>query len=227
MKKRMIVFLLSGLLILLSAASLSCLAAEEEAPSLTLHCTVGDNGSERPIAGDTFAAVKVADCTVLQAQPTPILTYAAVGRFAAYDCDWTHLSASEMRDKAEALSAVVGAEDCVDTQTTDAEGTARFTLADAGMYLIVRTKASDTDITFEPLLISVPQPDQEGLLYAVTASPKFGDKHITPVTPHDGDSLPQTGQIFWPIVLFAAAGVPMIAAGVLLIRSGKKHEEDQ
>ena len=229
MKKRIISFLLSGLLILLTASSLSLFAfADDAVYRLTLNCSVKENGTDRAVAGDEFAVVKIADCVVTDTETTAILSYATDERFADFDCDWAELSSAEMRKKADELCAAVSEGDRADIQTTDSKGKASFELSEPGLYLVVRTKAGDTGITYQPFLISVPQKADGELIYEVSASPKFGNEHITPVAPRDGGSrLPQTGQMFWPIIIFAIPGAALTAAGIYLVRGGKKHEEAQ
>ena len=43
----------------------------------------------------------------------------------------------------------------------------------------------------------------------------------------DKPSLPQTGQLWWPVPVLFVVGVVLILLGVLRRRSGKKHEDDE
>lgn len=227
MKKRIVMFLLSGLLLLLTASSL-CLstAADDAVGSLTLDCTVAEGQTRTAVAGDTFALVKVADGMVNEFDNTYDLSYSVTERFADYDCNWNALSASQLHEKAKAIAGNVNAQDYVDIKTTDSRGKAVFELAEAGLYLVVRTATQNADITFDAYLISVPQYSNGEINYDVVSSPKFGVGHIKEeITPDNGGRLPQTGQLHLPVIILAAAGVGMITVGIRLMRSGKKHEE--
>ena len=68
---------------------------------------------------------------------------------------------------------------------------------------------------------SIPLADSTGWIYDVDASPKVGA--TVPSTP-DTPSLPQTGQLNWPVPVLACSGILLFAAGWCLNRKGKKEQ---
>ncbi len=131
----------------------------------------------------------------------------------------------QLREKAMAIyEAVEKSKDYLASQTTDAKGTLVFDKLEAGMYLVVRTRAVNSSYRFEPYLISVPQVTAGQLTYAVVSEPKFSaDKPVTPEKP-EGGKLPQTGQLIWPIFLLGGLGALLIPIGLIRMRAEKKHE---
>ncbi len=85
-----------------------------------------------------------------------------------------------------------------------------FSDLSAGLYLIGHAEKQEGEQGFLPFLIPLPFYSQtDGMyLYTVTAAPKIGlpvSPPPPPVTPPD--RLPQTGQLIWPIPVFAVIGV--------------------
>ena len=102
------------------------------------------------------------------------------------------------------------------------DGKAEFSGLRSGLYLIVMPKADKTGASITPFLISVP--DKAGN-YAITAKPKPEIKAPTQtVTPTPTPKvpgkpkLPQTGQLWWPVVLMAGAGFILVLGGMWLRR---------
>ena len=56
-----------------------------------------------------------------------------------------------------------------------------------------------------------------------STTPRITPKITTPpTTPHYGDKLPQTGQLWWPIWLLAGVGILLITGGIVMKKRGKK-----
>ena len=102
------------------------------------------------------------------------------------------------------------------------DGKAEFSGLRSGLYLIVMPKADKTGASITPFLISVPDKDGN---YAITAKPKPEIKAPTQtVTPTPTPKvpgkpkLPQTGQLWWPVLLMAGAGIILVCGGMWLRR---------
>lgn len=107
-----------------------------------------------------------------------------------------------------------------------------------GLYLVTQTEAADGYETIVPFLVSVPMNEDGIYVYDVNATPKLSTLMETepaptvpatetepmptvPVTPPK-PTLPQTGQLNWPVPVLAALGLCLFLAGWVL-RYGKKE----
>lgn len=123
------------------------------------------------------------------------------------------------------------------TLSIGTSGTVSFGGLELGLYLIVQTTDSDNYETINPFVVTVPM-DVDGVwTYNVDASPKVGA--VTPIeeepeptpspeptTPTSTTStLPQTGQLNWPIPVLAVSGLLLFMLGWYLNRTGRKREE--
>ena len=230
MKNKKVFYLILGLLIsLLALCGSFSVSAQEESSSLTLHSLININNTEKAIVGDEFAIIKIADCTVSEEDHNKILNYQTLKRFKSFDCNWADLSSSEVKKKTENLVKNVNKQDYLDIQKTDKNGTAQFILNNTGLYLVIRIKATDSNIAFEPFLVSVPQIIDGKISYQIISSPKFEmpqPNPVTPITLDNGGHLPQTGQMNLPVIIFASLGMLMIIAGLCLIMREKKYEKN-
>lgn len=103
------------------------------------------------------------------------------------------------------------------------DGTAVFSDLEPGLYLIVQSEASDGYEACVPFLVSVPMNENGIYVYEVDASPKIAmeketeTKPETPSAPSRPGSqrptLPQTGQLNWPVPVMAFLGVLMFFVG--------------
>lgn len=114
------------------------------------------------------------------------------------------------------------------TQTQSVKsGKATFSGLETGLYLIVQNKAAKGYTKVSPFLVSVPYMKDGVYEYHVTAAIKSEverepDATVPPAKPSD-PTLPQTGQMNWPIPLMATAGLALFVIGWLLC-FGKKKE---
>ena len=105
-------------------------------------------------------------------------------------------------------------------------GKAVFSDLELGLYLITQTENSSGYEPLKPFLASVPMNEDGRYVYEIHAEGKFQliqtPKPTTPDKPKD-PTLPQTGQLNWPVPLLAILGLCLFAAGWAL-RFGQKKE---
>ena len=127
-----------------------------------------------------------------------------------------------LSDKAQKTTAAVGS-----------DGKAVFSDLTPGLYLLKQTKAADGYEKVSSFLVSVPQKDGESWIYDVDASPKMETLSEKPETSKKTSktptgktaaTLPQTGQLNWPIPILAIAGLSLLLIGRELSREKKTHE---
>lgn len=109
-----------------------------------------------------------------------------------------------------------------------ANGTARFEGLTLGLWLVVQTVPAAGYEAATPFLVSVPVYDKATgeYIYEVDASPKVSIEK-TPTTPPPGPpSIPQTGQLNWPVPVLVIGGLVLIVAG-LLLRRGRKDKREE
>ncbi len=124
----------------------------------------------------------------------------------------------------------------------DAEGIVTFDGLTAGLYLIIQTEASEGYYSIDPFVVTLPMDVNGTWEYDVDASPKtqiypeesgssqnleenpdeiIPDEVIVPDEQTDiteASTLPQTGQLYWPIPVLAVCGAALVGAGLLLRR---------
>lgn len=159
------------------------------------------------------------------------LQYQTLPAYSFADCDWTQCSASQLREKALQLAPnAQKRKDFAATQQTDANGTVIFRDLTPGLYLVIRTKpaSENTAYTSDPFLVSIPTVVNGTSAYQVVAEPKFSwdSKPSKPAVPSlkPDSSLPQTGQLNWPIPILIAMGLSLILLGGWLQRKSD-HEK--
>ena len=120
-------------------------------------------------------------------------------------------------------------------------GKASFEDLTAGLYFVRQTQASDKGTKITSFLASIP--DKEGNLNVV-AEPKpeapraaetketetetGSETETEPETKEEKSrkKLPQTGQLWWPVPVFAAAGLAFLAAGAIRRRSSSDDGQE-
>lgn len=122
-----------------------------------------------------------------------------------------------------------------EVKAADSNGNTVFSNLPLGLYLVMQDEPADGYESIRPFLISVPMKDGDSLIYDVDASPKgvTADKKTeTPGgnTPGNepggntpgkrpggktvtGSKLPQTGQLWWPVLILAVFGVTFFRIG--------------
>ena len=107
----------------------------------------------------------------------------------------------------------------------DSGGTVSFSDLKVGLYLVMQAGRGTGDSKFEiaPFLVSIPYHNPDGTWnYDVSAQskpititwypPESPDKPVKP------RKLPQTGQLWWPVMALGAAGMAFILAGAAMKR---------
>ena len=105
---------------------------------------------------------------------------------------------------------------------TDAQGKVSFGGLEVGLYLVKQDAqgTGDNKMTITPFLITIPQKNTDGsLAYDVDAQAKpigVAKEQVppppTPPTPH---RIPQTGQLWWPVMLLAGLGALVLCFGMI------------
>lgn len=143
---------------------------------------------------------------------------------------------------AETLADYVSSEGVSGTTLSiGSSGTVSFGGLELGLYLVVQTTESDNYETISPFVVTVPLEEDGVWVYDVDASPKVGA--VTPVEPEEDEgnesctsttttttttvtkTLPQTGQLNWPIPVLAICGAVLFLVGWCLTRSDRKRSE--
>ena len=213
----------SVFLLILCVSTMFCLptAAAALQGSLELRCSIERENHTVLLAGDEYALCMVATLEESQGE----LQYQTLPAYSFADCDWTQCSASQLREKALQLAPnAQKRKDFAATQQTDANGTVIFRDLTPGLYLVIRTKpaSENTAYTSDPFLVSIPTVVNGTSAYQVVAEPKFSwdSKPSKPAVPSlkPDSSLPQTGQLNWPIPILIAMGLSLILLGGWLQR---------
>lgn len=125
-------------------------------------------------------------------------------------------------------------------KSQSASKTTTFSDLSVGLYYVRMTGVQSGYDTISPFLVSIPTAGSDGsLIYNVTANSKAGraqkesggtsgSTSTTSTKTPSGSSgssptetLPQTGQLWWPVFVLIAAGAVLVLAGVVRRRSGK------
>ena len=243
-QRKICLCLLSGLLFfMMGVFSLFSVYAEDNRYSLTLHCETDDGKQTTVIANDEFALVRIADVIIDNIENPYNFYYVTFEKYKDDISEWEKISSSQMRDTAKKLSQKVQSEDYLAIQTTDSKGYAVFPDLQQGVYLVIRTKTANTDYTFEPFIVAVPEIVEGTLIENVVSTPKFewqktdiptepptvadtpATTPTTVITVNNDDYLPQTGQMILPVFIFLALGIICVTAGTILYVTGKNDEK--
>ena len=150
--------------------------------------------------------------------------FAPDGDFAGWGEAFTDVQSAEL---AAELAEYAAAHDCAGlTQTVGADGTVTFEALETGLYLVVQEEAAKGYAKANPFLISVPNLENGTYVYEVDASPKVsGIQEIPeePTKPKD-PTLPQTGQLNWPVPVLVIGGLVLFLVGWAL-RFGRRREQ--
>ena len=213
-------------------ASLSASASENEVPDLDRDGSISinfmDPETKKPISGDNrIALYKVASVKTDNGYSFVYEDgFASEGEAPVTDEDFTADLAATLAQIAEKNSLTPDSPE----QKIDANGNVTFTWLKAGLYLAVQSYKGkgDTEFTISPFLITIPNKAEDGsLIYDVDASPKVElKKHTTPpptppTPPRPPKRIPQTGQMWWPVLALSLAGVMLVGLGMIRKRSNR------
>ena len=119
-----------------------------------------------------------------------------------------------------------------DSQELDSNGNVTFSDLETGLYLIVHTKKTEITLsdktkvvyTINPFLVSIPQKKDGKLVYDVTSKPKVSpEKKVTPPKKTPPPRLPQTGQLWWPVMALGVAGAVFVTFGLVRKMKSRKR----
>ena len=159
-------------------------------------------------------------------------SFVPTGDFTDWGEAFENIQAPEL---AEELKAYAMSKHLIGQQKTIAEGgQVIFDDLDLGLYLLVQYQAAPGYSEASPFLVSVPRMENGEYQYDVNASPKVEltpepTEPSEPTTPptEPEPSLPQTGQLNWPIPILATAGLVLFAAGWVLYSMEKKDSYEK
>ena len=240
MKKlqKIIPFLLT--VCLLCSMSVTALAAGE-LPDLTkkgsITVTVRDTENQNPVSGGSLTIYQVASVQVDDWN----FSFAYTDAFS--DCGLA-LDDIQSEELAAELAEYAADQSLSGTNVSvDSNGKASISNLKLGLYLVTQDSPAKGYASLNPFLVSIPLQDGDSLVYNVDASPKAGTvvtvDEPDPTSPGDTSApasntsaaspsklaartLPQTGQLWWPVPFLAIAGMLFVALGWLR----RKHAEN-
>ena len=214
------------LVVVLLLCSIDFTVFAKEVPDLSaegsIHVTMQYGGSA--VSGGSFTLYKAGMVQEDDSNYCFVLT----GDFAECGISLEDIDSAE---RAEELAEYADAYKFVGTEKqVDNGGKVSFTGLEPGLYLLVQHQAASGYQAVTPFLVSVPVMEDGVYVYDVDASPKVElvkvpdtNEPPEPVKP-SGPTLPQTGQLNWPIPLLAVMGLALFSIGWLL-RFGKEKRQ--
>ena len=213
-----------SLIKLLCAVLLICLlpvsALAREVPDLdetgSIHVVLRDTETKEEVPGGTLTLYRVGEAV----EDDGDYFFRAAGDFA--DCGLA-LDDVGSEDLAKAL-ADYAKDHAKGTTLPVPQGGAKFAELSTGLYLIVQEEAAQGYEKANPFLVTVPMQEDGVYKYDVDASPKTSVKKApaTTTTPPKDSTLPQTGQLNWPVPVLTIAGLLLFAAGWALCFGKRK-----
>lgn len=177
--------------------------------------TVSFRTEKTPVSDVEFKLYRVADVS-------ETVDFHLTEEFAGSDANLQGLDAAGWRAATEKLSAYAESKDIVPLteKKTDTDGKVTFAGLETGLYLVIGESYSTTDEVYTPsaFLISLPNLNaNDEWEYDADAIVKYT---VTPA------KLPQTGQVWWPVVL-VIPGIVLIALGAKTMLKKDKNNENQ
>lgn len=173
----------------------------------------------KPVTGGALAAYRVAQIVETDGN----LEFEALDPYEVPDLRQENLSTPELAASFAGQISGAGI-----APTSSENGLTRFEDLELGLYLIVQAEAAPGFEPLKPFLISVPMNEDGNYVYDVTAKGKFQlhqePRPTTPPKPTE-PTLPQTGQLNWPIPVLAVLGLGLFSAGWALCLGKKKVGE--
>lgn len=231
-------------IIMLCSVSLTALAAADS-PSLDWSMS-GDSSIMVEIKDEDGEMVTDGSLTIYQValleQNNGDMVYSFTSDFSGCGLSLGNVTA-DSTTLASKLAAYVSANHITSTSKTNTNGTVVFDNLELGLYLIVQTTESAGYYTMNPFVVSVPLDVNDTWVYNVDASPKVGvlapqpeepepEEPETPEletpepeTPVTTTTLPQTGQLNWPVPVLAVCGLLLIGLGSVLLFSDRRKAD--
>lgn len=233
MKKRILLSSVTALIVALCCA-FTVTAYAHDVPDTTKSGSIRGTmlyGTE-PVGGGTLTLFKVADVTENNGNYSFTLTDAFAGSGASLD---------NFEDKTLASMLAAYAESRGISGTTisiDSDGAWSAEGLELGLYLVVQYEPAYGFEAISPFIVSVPMYDEDTdkYIYDVNAQPKLEaltQETTTTVTGEDTpkadtpkkDTLPNTGQLLWPIPVLAVLGAVLLLAGLKLRCSNSRRNK--
>jgi len=215
MKKRVISFVLVSLLLI----SLSMNAAAHEIPDLEKKgsITLTICYEKEPVNGGSLTLYRVGD--IVEDNGDYVFEL-----IETLDPAQSVIEKPEDAELARELAAKAAEAKLKGITASINEGEAVFSDVEPGLYVVVQLEASDGFEALSPFMISMPKFENGVYVTDVKAAPKTElekepSAHEKPADP----TLPQTGQLNWPVPILAVSGVTLFAAGWVLCFKRKKE----
>ncbi len=227
-----------------SQTAVTALAADTGSINLNekgnITVTLSSNDGEETVSDGTLAIYKVANLEL----PDWNMSYVYTDDFSELGEVPEDIESLESAEYALVLAQWAVDNSLAGTEAEiNANGTVIFDGLTAGLYLIIQTEASEGYYSIDPFVVTLPTESADGIwVYEIDASPKTqiypedtgvpenedetpgeGEtpgEEVTGVEPgtDEGSTLPQTGQLYWPIPILVVCGAALIGAGLLLRR---------
>lgn len=219
-RKRLLALLFTAALLL----AINVTAYAHEVPDLerlgtinvTMHC------GETVVPGGTLTLYRVGDIV----EDDGNYSFALSGVFAKSGLTLDDAQSPELaQNLAKYADKATGV-----TVDVDKNGKAVFAI-EAGLYLLVQSKAADGYTPAAPFLISMPNWENDRYHYEVDASPKVSIQKAPAVSPMPVPTtpptkLPQTGQLNWPVPVLVVLGLALFSLGWGL-RFGRRKDSHE
>lgn len=224
MEKRLSALLLAALLLFAKSLTVSAQAVNMDVDDASITVTMLYN--DTPVAGGTLTLYKAGEVQQNNGDYSFIL---------AKDFLDSGLALTDLSDPALAKGLADYAKgkglSPLASKTIGSDGKAVFSDLGVGLYLVVQTKAASGYELVAPFLISVPMYEDGEYSYAVDAAPKFSlskkpvhEKPPEPTSSTGKTTLPQTGQLNWPVPVLSVLGMCLFLLGWRLRLGGKRYE---
>lgn len=186
--------------------------------SLTFTYYDENDGKTYPVTGgNSVGLYKVADAVVDNGfKFVTDERFASVGEIPATD---EELDSANL-DLAEAMASIAKDYDYdVAPKEMDSEGKVSFDGLEVGLYLVLQAAQGDGNNQFvlTPFLISIPGKNADGSLnYDVNANAKpigIAKEEVPP--PPKPPVIPQTGQLWWPVIALGIVGALAVTIGLV------------
>ncbi len=216
--------LLSVIFVAAIALTLAVSASAHDVPDLerlsSITLTLQNDGA--PVVGGTITLYRVGEI----AEADGNYYFVPTGDFASTGESFESLEDADEIAKRLADHAKNESLTGVATKKIGDDGVVAFDSLEVGLYLAVQYKAAEGYKALAPFLVSLPYMENGTYVYDVAANPKSElEKEPETEPPKDPDpSLPQTGQLWWPVPVLVCGGLLSLTLGVILKRKDPDDE---
>lgn len=201
--------------VLLVCLAVLTAAAAEDRGSICVTMTYRGNA----VPGGTMTLYRVAQAADGE--------YVYCGGFAEYGVTVSELSSEQTAQELADFANDMGIEGV--TKEIDENGYVCFEDLELGLYLMVQEQAAEGYTPVKPFLVTIPGTQGE---LNVDASPKMTVRPAEtqppsttpPTTKPEEPTLPQTGQLNWPVPVLAVSGLTVFMLGWVIRATGRKKD---